>query len=153
MGSTDWSGYLCPKGLSTLITHNWKVVAVSHQDRSGSFCLPDRGSDVYINVDMTPNNPTGSTTHTVYFVARYVSGDQYLRTVFYSVDGGSDRKVDNMWQQGSWTFQATFSSSIHVYVNVNQGTVYYEELYIDGRLVASGNVGNEGLWYQTYHSW
>lgn len=85
------------------------------------------------------------TEYTVEFITTYVSGDFVLRNVFYYLDGGAQQLLGTITDQGDFTFTASFSQSIRVHVNINPGTVYYEELYIDGYLVASGNVGDEGL--------
>lgn len=85
--------------------------------------------------------------YTVKFVAKYVSGDYVLRNVFYYLDNGRPNLLGTVLDRGEFTFSANFSRSIRVHVNVNPGTVYYEELYINGTLVAKGNVGDEGLTY------
>jgi hypothetical protein len=63
-----------------------------------------------------------------------------LRNVYYSLDGSSDMLLGTVSQSGEWTLGASFTT-IHIYVNVNPGTVYYEQPYVDGTLVASETLG------------
>lgn len=147
-GSTNFNGNL---GVSTTYPpadHSYSVSANGYQTETGTWTI---GSDSggYITVRLMPSYsppPPQQSTHTISFSASYVSGDVVTRNVYYSLDGSSDALLGTVDQSGDWTLTATFTT-VHIYVNVNPGTIYYEQLYIDGRLVASGNVGNEGLSY------
>jgi hypothetical protein len=98
----------------------------------------------------TPTNtvtytPTSTPAfHTVRFIAHFITGDLFARNIYYILDGGAPQWLASITTSGDWTL-ATFFSSIRVYVNVNLGTYYYEQLFVDGVRVACGTVGNEGL--------
>jgi len=99
------------------------------------------------------NTPTSTPTytpistpafHTVRFIAHVITGDLFARNVYYILDGGAPQRLASITTNGDWT-SATFFSSIRVYVNVNLGTYYYGQLFVDGVRVACGTVGTEGL--------
>jgi hypothetical protein len=87
--------------------------------------------------------------YSVRFTASYVSGNTGGKNVYYIVDGGAAQLLGTVSQAGSMdsTFNATFSDTIRVYVQIGDDAVYNEHLYINNNLVSNGNVGNAGLTY------
>jgi hypothetical protein len=87
--------------------------------------------------------------YSVRFTAGYVSGNTGTKNVYYILDNGSSQFLGTVSQSSSLdvTFNATFSNTIRVYVQISDDAIYNEHLYINGSLQASGNVGNGGLTY------
>ncbi|MCE1253283.1 MAG: hypothetical protein LWX83_06995 [Anaerolineae bacterium] len=90
-----------------------------------------------------------SVQHSVRFTASYVSGNTGTKNVYYVLDGGSSQLLGTVSSGSSIniTFSVTFSSSVRVYVQIDDDAIYNEHLYINGDLVSNGSVGNAGLTY------
>ena len=85
--------------------------------------------------------------HNVRFTATFVAGSKFLRNIYYSADGAAEVLVGTAVDNMDYSFTATFSQTIRVFVNLDAATTYNESLYVDGKLVASGIVSNDGLTY------
>ena len=90
-----------------------------------------------------------SAQYSVHFTASYVSGNTGAKNVYYILDSGSAQLLGSVSQASSldMTFNATFSDTIRVYVQIGDDAVYNEYLYINNNLVSNGSVGNAGLTY------
>jgi len=88
-------------------------------------------------------------TYSVRFTASYVSGNTGTKNVYYILDGGSAQLLGTVSSATSLdvTFNATFTSSIRVYVEISDDAIYNEYLYFNGNLQTNGSVGNGGLSY------
>jgi len=97
---------------------------------------------------VTPT-PTIGKQYRIRFVVRYIPNDGVQHDVYYSVDGGDKQFLFTAGDQFDNTFYPTFSLSIHVGItNIVTGTVLYEALYVNEKMVASSDVDNNGLTYQ-----
>ena len=87
--------------------------------------------------------------YSIRFTAKFVTGDEGVRNVYYVVDGGSAHLLGTVKKNdpGDFNFDVTFSESIRVYVHLHDGSEYHEHLYVDGELVDSGDIGEGGLTY------
>jgi hypothetical protein len=102
----------------------------------------------------TPNSSISATPtqigrlYTVTFVGHFVSGSQSPRNIYYYTDNGNKQLLAAVGNEINKTFQAKFTNSIRVHVELEDGTIWHEELQVNGEMVASGDVGNNGLIYQ-----
>ena len=87
--------------------------------------------------------------YTVRFTASYKSGTGGTKNVYYILDNGSATLLGSVsnTSSGDFTFSPSFSDKIRVYVEINDGTIYTEALYINNNLVSSGDLGNGGITY------
>jgi len=92
----------------------------------------------------TPTPAPAPPSHAVRFAAQYATGYMLTRSVYYIADGGSPVFLGTVTRYAAYTFTANFNT-VRVYVNTSAGNTYYEELYVDGALVACGTVASEGL--------
>ncbi len=86
--------------------------------------------------------------YTVTFVGHFVSGSQSPRNIYYYTDNGNKQLLAAVGDEINKTFQAKFTNSIRVHVELEDGTIWHEELQVNGEMVASGDVGNSGLIYK-----
>jgi hypothetical protein len=88
------------------------------------------------------------TTYSIRFVGRFVSGSQTPRNVYYYTDGGDKQLLAAIGDSIDKTFKARFARNIRVQVELDAGTTWYEELYVNDKLIAHGNIDNSGFTYQ-----
>lgn len=90
-----------------------------------------------------------SSTTTVRFTAVYRSGNSDTKSVYYETDHGGSHYLGTVSgsSNGDFTFSADFSHYIRVYVSIDDDAIYHSHLYINGDVVAGGDVGNGGLSY------
>jgi hypothetical protein len=156
------SGGVAVQGATVTIYVDSSSVGSGSSDSNGyyscSYSLTQSGHTYswYAAVSKSGYDPGTSSTWTftyspsssqIRFTATYKAGDYVSRNIYYVVDGGSQQLLATCDTSYDGTFSVTYSSSIRVFVNVNEGTVYYEELYVDGTKVKYGYVGNNGLTY------
>lgn len=132
-GSSDQNGYYSCSYLPSQGSHNWNAAASKSGYNSGT--------------SSTWSFTYSQSSHTIRFTAAYKAGNSVLRNVYYVLDGGSQVLLGTVTSSFDQTFTVSYSNSIRMFVNVNPGTVYYEELYVDGVKVKYGYVSNNGLTY------
>lgn len=85
--------------------------------------------------------------YTVRFVGHFISGSDRPCNVYYYADDGSRQLLASIGDAIDKTFQVRFARSLRVHVELEAGTIWREELYVNDALVASGEVDNAGLSY------
>jgi hypothetical protein len=120
--------------------------------QTASPSIPPPSNTAILTATPSPRNTATPTpigrSYTIRFVARSIPTTE-LHTAYYSVDGGKEQRLFSTGSQFDTTFDATFSQSTRVWVDINPGTVIHEELYVDGTLITSSdNADYNGLIYQ-----
>jgi hypothetical protein len=95
-----------------------------------------------------PTKTPIGTTYSVRFVGYFFYGSQAPRNVYYYTDDGDRQFLAAIGSSIDKTFQVRFARSLRVQVELDAGTVWHEELYVNGKRVASGNTDSSGVTYQ-----